>query len=298
MDASPDGVWTGLLRTADVRRALEGAAILRVAHGAGEVASTQDLALALARDGSPSGTIVVADLQTAGRGRAGRRWDDRAGGGTLAVTVLLDADVVADAALVPHALGVGVVEACALAAPTARALRLKWPNDVVHRDAPSSPARKLCGVLVERERLHAQGGMRDVLLCGIGVDVDLRGDGAADRVCLAELAGDVPDRAALLAALIAAVDRSLALLADAPSALMERYRSVSDTVGRVVDVVPLTPARPGTGGAQPIRGIATGVDDEGRLVVTTDGVTHAILSGTVRDVGMDVADTGTDGGQP
>jgi BirA family transcriptional regulator, biotin operon repressor / biotin---[acetyl-CoA-carboxylase] ligase len=74
VDASPDGVWTGLLRTADVRRALEAGAIVRAAHGVGEVGSTQDLALALARDGSPSGTVVVADVQTAGRGRAGRSW--------------------------------------------------------------------------------------------------------------------------------------------------------------------------------------------------------------------------------
>lgn len=295
MDASSDGVWTGLLCTADVRRALEGAAIVRSAHGVGEVGSTQDLALTLARDGSPSGTVIIADLQTAGRGRAGRSWEDRACGGTLAMTVLLDADVVGDASLVPHALGAAVVDACSHVVSAATQLRLKWPNDVVHREAPSAPARKLCGVLVEREQLHAQDLMREVLLCGVGVDIDLRGDGAADRVCLAELSGGAPDRAVLLAALIAAVDRSLAMLADAPSALMERYRSMSDTVGRTVDVVPLAPARPGAGGAEPIRGVATGVDDEGRLLVTTDGVTHAILSGTVRDV---VADVATDGGRP
>jgi BirA family transcriptional regulator, biotin operon repressor / biotin---[acetyl-CoA-carboxylase] ligase len=295
VDASPDGVWTGLLRTADVRRALEAGAIVRAAHGVGEVGSTQDLALALARDGSPSGTVVVADVQTAGRGRAGRSWEDRAGGGTLAMTVLLDADVVGDASLVPHALGVAVVDACGPAVPAATPLRLKWPNDVVHRATPSSPARKLCGVLVEREQLRAQGCGRDVLLCGVGIDVDLRGDGAADRVCLAELSGGALDRVALLAALIAAVDRSFAMLADAPSALMERYRSVSDTVGRAVDVVPIAPMRPGPGGSEPIRGVAAGVDDRGRLLVTTDGVTHAILSGTVRDV---VTDAATDGGQP
>jgi hypothetical protein len=173
------------------------------------------------------------------------------------MTVLLDADVVGDASLVPHALGVAVVDACGPAVPAATPLRLKWPNDVVHRATPSSPARKLCGVLVEREQLRAQGCGRDVLLCGVGIDVDLRGDGAADRVCLAELSGGALDRVALLAALIAAVDRSFAMLADAPSALMERYRSVSDTVGRAVDVVPIAPMRPGPGGSEPIRGDRT-----------------------------------------
>jgi BirA family biotin operon repressor/biotin-[acetyl-CoA-carboxylase] ligase len=291
VDASSDGVWTGLLCTADVRRALEGATLVRSAHGVGEVGSTQDLALALARDGSPSGTVVIADLQTAGRGRAGRSWEDRAGGGTLAMTVLLDVDVVGDVSLVPHALGVAVVDACSHVVSAATSLRLKWPNDVVHREGPSSPARKLCGVLVEREQLHEQHGMREVLLCGVGIDVDLRGEGAADRVCLAELSGDTPDRRALLSRLIAAVDSSLAMLADAPSELMERYRSMSDTVGRTVDVVPLAPTRPGPGAPEPIRGVATSVDDGGRLLVTKDDVTHAILSGTVRDVS-------TYGGQP
>jgi BirA family biotin operon repressor/biotin-[acetyl-CoA-carboxylase] ligase len=287
VDTSPDGVWTGLLRTAAVRRALEAASIVRAAHGAGEVGSTQDLALALARDGSPSGTVVVADHQTAGRGRSGRRWDDRAGGGTLAMTVLLDATALGDVALVPHALGVAVVEACTGSTVGAPPLRLKWPNDVVHRVDASSPARKLCGVLVEREQVRTGSDDRDVLLCGIGIDVDLRDGSAPDRVCLAELCGATPDRAALLAAVIAAIDDALTTLVDAPSQLLARYRTLSDTIGRTVSVAPL--ASRDAGSVTPARtvGVAVGIDDAGRLLVTTDGATRAILSGTVRDLGPD-----------
>jgi len=295
MDASPGGVWTGHLTGPEVRGALGGSRIVHDVHGVAVVGSTQDLALELARDGSPSGTVVVADRQTAGRGRAGRRWDDRADGGTLALSVLLDADVVDVASLVPHALGVAIVEACRVAVPAAPPLGLKWPNDVVHRRSVSGPARKLSGVLVERAQLRAASGVRDVLVCGIGIDVDLRGGTAADRVCLAELSGDVPGRGRLLGGLIGAIDGALSLLADAPSVLLERYRSCSDTIGRTVEVRPLAAAGPGSVSSEPVRGVATDIDDEGRLLVTTDGTTHAILSGSVRDA---AADTGPHGGAP
>jgi BirA family transcriptional regulator, biotin operon repressor / biotin---[acetyl-CoA-carboxylase] ligase len=281
---SSDGVWTARLNSADVQGALGSTRIVSAVHGVAEVGSTQDLALELARDGSPSGTVVIADLQTSGRGRSGRRWDDRAGGGTLAMTVLLDAEVVEHASLVPHALGVAVVDACSAVASLDGRLLLKWPNDVVHRDAVSSPVRKVCGVLVERAIVDAPDRERDVLVCGIGLDVDLRAEAATDRVCLAELAGDVPDRAELLGALITAVDGALLMLATSPARLLARYRSLSDTVGRAVSIEPVL-ADEGAAARGRVVGVATGVDDAGRLLVTTEGVTRAILSGTVRDAG-------------
>ena len=264
------GAWTSLLARAVVRDALGRARVVRGLHPVGEVGSTQDVALDLARDGTASGTLVVADRQTAGRGRAGRRWDDHPDGGTLALTLLLDVADLPRVGLVPHAFGLAVIDALAVVLPDPSDVRLKWPNDLVHR-GDDGAARKLCGILVEREQV----GARDVLLCGVGIDVDLRAiDVPADRTCLATLGGTAPERDRLLAAIVTGIDEALILLAD-PERLLARYRAVSDTIGREVRV--------DTAGDAAIVGRAKDVDEDGRLVVTTSEGHHAILSGTVRD---------------
>lgn len=272
-DAS-EGVWTAHLDAPGVRSALAGARVVRASHAVATVGSTQDVALDLAVGGAPSGTLVVADLQTAGRGRSGRTWDDHPDGRTLAMTLLLDTGDVATIPLLPHALGLAVVAACEAAAPVGPSLRLKWPNDVVHRPEGAA-ARKLAGVLVERDEVRTSTGRRDVLRCGIGIDVDLRGvDDAADRTSLAALAGREPDRAVLLEALVSALDAHLALLAE-PERLLERYRGMSDTIGRPIRIEPPE--------GLAFDGVAHTVDEQGRLVVRTDAGERAILSATVRD---------------
>lgn len=223
---------------------------------------------------------MIADRQTAGRGRSGRGWDDLPDGGTLALTVLLDvASQVgpggASLGLVPHALGLAVLRACEQLIAEVDGLALKWPNDVVHRRSHPAPPRKLAGVLVERERIESSGRGRDVLLCGVGLNVDLSGVDESDRVCLRALSDRALDRATLLATLLSALDGVLAEVAANPGAVIAEYRRVSDTIGRGVRVE--------VAGGIVHEGLATGVDDTGRLLVTTDAGSHAILSGTVRD---------------
>ena len=278
------GIWTSNVRSPVVLSALERARLLTRIHPVAAVGSTQDLALGLAREGCPGGTIVLTDHQVAGRGRSGRPWDDHPDGATLALTVVVDIDAleegqggdpVSSVALVPLAVGCAVAAACDVVVPTVRTLRLKWPNDVVHRDGVAAQPRKVSGVLVERERIAAAAGIREVLLIGIGVDVDLRTAGAApDRIGLSDLAGVSVERPALLAALIEHLDEALDQLRRAPDLLLERYRSISDTVGRRV-VVELA--------GESVVGSASGIDEVGRLLVTTEGGTRAILSGSVRD---------------
>lgn len=252
--------------------------IVRELRHVGAVDSTQDALRALARAGAPAGTVLIADRQQAGRGRAGNRWDDDPSGGNLAVSLLVDVGAppfdATSIPLVPHALGLAVVDAAAVLGPDAAALRLKWPNDVVDRPVSDQASRKLAGVLVERERLVGGSGERDVLLCGIGLNVDLGDAAPADRTDLASVLGERPDRALLLAALLMELDATLRALAT-PASLLDRYRGMSDTVGRSVRV-----QVPGEGA---LVGVATGIDDGGRLLVTTDARTHVILSGTVRD---------------
>lgn len=269
--------WSSSLDDAAVRAVLAGNRRLRSVLPVGEVGSTQDVATEMVADGIADGTVLLADRQLAGRGRAGRRWDDDPDGGTLALTLVLDVlDVAPSAPLVPHALGLAVVSACGPLLPGRAVARLKWPNDVVVRegaaDAGRDRPRKLAGILVEREQVAG----RDVLLCGIGLNVDQQASTVpSDRTCIATLAGATPSRPALLAALLGALDAVIEELVMDPVALLERYRASCETLGRMIQVV--------MPGDRRIVGRAAGIDAEGRLLVDVDGSTEVVLSGTVRD---------------
>jgi len=290
----PEQGWAAHLDDPAVRAAIAEAAIVRALQPVGEVSSTQDVALGLAARGMPGGTVIIAEQQSAGRGRSGRRWDDDAAGGTLALTLLLDvpADVPAGAApLVPLALGLAVAVAVdALAHANVRSdatqdlpsARLKWPNDVIVRDGRTASPRKLAGVLVEREQV----GGRDVLLGGIGLNVDLRMTSAhTERVSLAECTDGAVRRAAVIARLWTAIDEQLVTLRRSGEDLMVRYRARCETIGRAVDV-----ALPG---GNHLTGTAIDVDAGGRLLVRTLTGVETVFAGTVRDRAGDEPAAGT-----
>ncbi len=112
------------------------------------VTSTQDVARAM-----PVGSIVIADHQTAGRGRHERRWDAPPG------TSLLVSFVLPPHPLLSLAAGVAAAEACG------EPVRLKWPNDLLLE------SRKLGGILVE--------AMPEKAICGVGINLTWAPEGAA-----------------------------------------------------------------------------------------------------------------------
>lgn len=170
--------------------------------------STNDIALVHARAGAAHGTVVLADAQTAGRGRLGRVWASPPG-----VNVYLSAIVRAPrpsvpiAALAPMTLAVGVGVVDAVRAAGAVHAALKWPNDVVvARAGGAGGARKLAGVLCE---VAGDG----CVVVGIGVNVNLRvatgelpADVAARATSIADERGEVADRPAFVEALLRAVE--------------------------------------------------------------------------------------------
>ena len=158
-----------------------------------KVASTQDVARDL-----PVGSIVIADHQTAGRGRLDRRWDAPPG------TALLASFVLEPRPLLSLALGVAAAEACDAG------VRLKWPNDLL------LDGRKLGGILVETTPHKA--------VCGIGINLTWAPDGAAML--------DQP-RETLFARLREQVSEWAAAPADA---VLARWRELSDTLGRRVRI--------------------------------------------------------------
>lgn len=122
--------------------------------------STNLQAKRLAEEGAPNGTVVVADQQSAGRGRRGRTWASPAGA-NLYFTVLLRPKIAPDkASMLTLVMALAVAEGIrSIAIPG-----IKWPNDIV------IDGRKVCGILTEMS-LSAKQGSIDHLVIGVGVNV-------------------------------------------------------------------------------------------------------------------------------
>jgi BirA family biotin operon repressor/biotin-[acetyl-CoA-carboxylase] ligase len=157
------------------------------------VASTQDIAREM-----PIGTVVVADHQTAGRGRLAHRWE------APARTALLVSFVLEPNPLLSLMAGVAAAEACG------SGVRLKWPNDLL------LGGRKVGGILVEATPTKA--------ICGIGINLTWAPAGAAQL--------DQP-RDELLERLREAIHRWTSAT---PADVLSRWRELSDTIGKRVRI--------------------------------------------------------------
>jgi BirA family biotin operon repressor/biotin-[acetyl-CoA-carboxylase] ligase len=246
-----------------------------------ETGSTNADALAQARAGTPDGLVVVADHQTAGRGRRDRSWE-AAPGAALLVSVLLRPDLApADAHLAGTAVGVAAAEACWAVAGVD--VGLKWPNDLVaagpdadtdaYGGAVGVGGLKLGGILAES---LVAGDELQAVVVGLGLNVDWPDgpppDLAGRAAALAQLAGHPVDREDLLVALLARLEGWLSDLGGAgvgrgqpPAArqrLVDRARQLSATIGARVRVEQVDRTYEGT---------ALDVTDDGRLLVAPDG---------------------------
>ncbi|GHF40891.1 BirA family biotin operon repressor/biotin-[acetyl-CoA-carboxylase] ligase [Deinococcus metalli] len=232
----------------------------RVLRYAGTVGSTQDEMRAWADDPlspAPHGAVVVAERQTAGRGRRGRVWDTT--GGSLVFSVLLRPEsgvplALADLGLLPLAAGVAVHAACGVGG-------LKWPNDVLAPDG-----RKLAGILVEAD-LRGEEARR--VIVGIGVNVHHAPPGAA---AVGEWRPEVT-RADLLGRVLDALAHWLA--APGPD-VRAAWTAASVTLGRPVRVH--TPQGD-------VEGTATALDARGSLIVDTPAGTRTVSAGDVELIG-------------
>jgi BirA family biotin operon repressor/biotin-[acetyl-CoA-carboxylase] ligase len=126
------------------------------------VDSTNRVALRLAREGAAEGTVVLADCQTAGRGRLNRDWQSPPGCNLYLSVILRPAVAPPDASQITLLTGVAVAEAIASVCPAG--VGIKWPNDVRIR------GRKVCGILTEMRTVGGQGAV----IVGIGLNVNIR----------------------------------------------------------------------------------------------------------------------------
>ncbi len=124
------------------------------------VPSTLDIAHALARDGAPHGTLVLADEQTQGRGRGGKSWASNAGAGLWTAFVLRPSDVASIAVL---SLRTGMRLAAELDAIAGERVLVKWPNDLL------LAAGKVAGILTEA---RWREGSPEWVALGVGINVE------------------------------------------------------------------------------------------------------------------------------
>lgn len=209
-----------------------------------EVTSTNDEAALLALAGEPDGVVVVADSQSAGRGRRGRGWESPGGGESLLVSVVVRPVV----PLLTLAAGLAVVDAVGGVAGVSATL--KWPNDVLVDEL------KLAGLLAE---VHGEPGRQAAVVAaavvGLGLNLAWTGPLTAGACSLASLGAATWDRAVVLDAWLVALENRLA---QDPAALLDHYRSACSTLGRRVRVE--TPS-------DTFEGTALDVDETGRLII-------------------------------
>lgn len=255
----------GPLDGAEIRARLNTRIVGRALEVHPVIDSTNDRAVALARGGAPEGLVVVAEEQTAGRGRLGRRWHAPPGGALLVSLLFRPPLEPAQAQRVTMVCSLAAVravgEVCGLQA------RIKWPNDVVVADA------KLGGLLTE---LGVSAGALEYVVVGIGLNVNLDvaqlPDLAAPATSLSAELGRPVSRPDLLVAFLRRVD-DLYLRLRSGWSPREAWRDALATLGREVAVG--TPE-------ETVHGVAEDVDDDGALVVRTPGgEARRILAGDV-----------------
>jgi BirA family biotin operon repressor/biotin-[acetyl-CoA-carboxylase] ligase len=262
---------TDLLDAVAIRDALPQFAAGRLRHLEvhGELASTNDQLLEVA--GLPAGRFdaCLAEYQTAGRGRRGRRWLAPVASGLCLSVNWTFRDAPATLSALSLAAGVAILRA--LRGLGIDGLGLKWPNDVVQG------GRKLGGILID---MRSESAGPVYVVVGVGINVrlpqqvlaELRAEGT-EATDLSNLRDEPPRRNALAAALVN--ELSLAFeefAARGLAAFADEWRAADALAGQPVRILQ---------GTQALEGFARGVDADGALLLDTGGTQRRVLSGEV-----------------
>jgi BirA family biotin operon repressor/biotin-[acetyl-CoA-carboxylase] ligase len=247
-----------------VRDALTTSIVGRPIHYWATIGSTMDEARRLAEEDAPEGTVVIADEQTAGRGRLQRSWWAPPRGSVL-LSLLLRPSSPSQAQRLTMICSLAVCDAIAEVAGL-RA-RVKWPNDVLIDE------RKVCGILTEMDLL---GERVRYAIVGIGINVNVSFQDVpllmTSATSLAAESGRPVSRLDLLVALLAGIERRYLALCEG-QAFHQEWAKRMATLGHPVQVA---------GSAERWDGLAIGVDEDGALLVRgEDGCVRRVLAGDV-----------------
>lgn len=231
----------------------------------GEIDSTNTRAVTLAREGTPDGTLVLAERQTRGRGRLGRRWFAPKGTSLLLSLVLRPKLLPRQALRAMMICSLATVEA--IRRTSGLSVQVKWPNDIVAHGA------KLGGFLTE---LGLRGRQLDYVVVGMGLNVNL--DISAlpawptPPTSLSAVVGHPVSRLELLVAILEEIETRYYKMCAGWSPHQE-WREHLATLGQLVCV---------TGSQGSIEGVAEDVDQDGALLVRTgDGELRRVLADDV-----------------
>ena len=231
------------------------------------LSSTQETAKKIGRQSGTDGLVVIAEEQTAGRGRRDRTWISPKRSGLFFSVYFKPKLPPGRLQLVNLAAGLSVKEA--VRALCGLDLSLKWPNDLL------VDGKKVCGILSEASSDSER--IRDCCT-GMGINVSLRDEGKTGETGL-ENAASLSDfacavhRGRLAAIIIENLYRRVEKLgADGGISLLAEYRNSCSTIGRTVSVLT---------GEETFSGIAEGIGDNGELLVCGGGCTRSFCAADV-----------------
>lgn len=237
------------------------------------VESTNTLAKAMADQGAPHGTVLIADRQTAGRGRLGRSFLSPGGVGIYMSVILRPKATPAELMHLTCAAATAMCDAVEMAVHFRPGI--KWTNDLVFEKM------KLAGILTELS-LNSQGQVAYAVI-GIGINccqqaTDFNPEIRSIAGSLSMVTGKAIDRCAVAAAMLETLQKMDSTLLRNREAMMTQYRQDCITIGQDISLVRGDSVR---------HGHAIGVDDDGALLVRfLDGHTESVNSGEVSVRGM------------
>jgi BirA family transcriptional regulator, biotin operon repressor / biotin---[acetyl-CoA-carboxylase] ligase len=247
--------------------------IVRAVRHFEELPSTNDYALAVANDlvDGDLPCLVIADLQTAGRGRGANRWWSNPGALTFSL-IIQPGRWGVPASMWPRlsvAIGGTVTEALSQFVPGG-SVQLKWPNDVY------LSGRKVCGILVETAPANS-----DRLVIGVGVNVgnsftNAPADVAAKATSLVDATQKSVRREDVLIAILRQLDADLMRLALLDGELLQRWRRSCFLTGRLISI---------SDSETRVFGACLGIEDDASLLIQTEAGPQRRYAGVVEIVG-------------
>jgi BirA family biotin operon repressor/biotin-[acetyl-CoA-carboxylase] ligase len=252
-----------------LRQRLKGSLFGKRVYHFFKVDSTNRVAMELSQAGEPEGAVVIAEEQTAGRGRSGRVWHSERATGIYATIILRPKLAPVQAPLLTMMAGLSAHSA--VQAQTGLDVDLKWPNDLLIN------GKKVGGILTE---MYAEPNQIRFVVVGIGLNVNQEkfpGDLSVIATSLRAESGRSQSRLELLVRLLREFETDYnRFLAEGPASVIERFSEVSSYArGKRVRV---------TNGKDSFTGITAGLAPEGLLLVKRDtGQQVTVIAGDVTE---------------
>lgn len=254
-----------------LREPLKGSLFGKRIHHFFKADSTNRIAMELGHAGEPEGAVVLAEEQSAGRGRAGRSWQSERGTGIYVTLLLRPKLAPVQAPLLTMMAGLSMH--AAIRAQTGLNADLKWPNDILLN------GKKAGGILTE---MHAEPSLVRFVIVGIGINVNqekFAGEVSATATSLRMQSGRQQSRLELLARLLLEFETDYnRFLREGAASVTSRFEGISSYArGKRVSVA---------SGSDNYTGVTAGLSAEGLLQVQReDGRVTTVLAGDVKEAG-------------